>query len=390
MDNVLRGFLSGAPMWTAIQVIVPWAFANFYAPRVSFAEHPVWLGFLCLIVPVIHEFHFFCIHRLIHMPMLNKWVHSVHRNSINPSPWSSLSLHPVEHLSCFLTMFHHLILRSNPVIALYQLHVAGFGAVPGHVGFDRIEVTDETLVDSHAYIHYLHHKHFEVNCGDGLIPIAKWLGTFHDGSKAADEQMKARYRGEKARANARKSARTPAERSADRAGAPGPHIRSQRTAASRGKPGGKTRKTLQKKAAMPWIDACSAKDIDAEDVRRFDHGCRTFIIVRNHEDAYFRTGGMCTHEDVCLGDGLVVGNTFECPKHSSILVPMTGAPVLRDLDDVRRWPTIGDLIHMLAHMSPALHSTAHHIVDPMDLKVSHRHLHITCSSMKQSGKTFLG
>jgi sterol desaturase/sphingolipid hydroxylase (fatty acid hydroxylase superfamily) len=264
LDNVLRGFLSGVPTWTAIQVIVPWAFANFYAPRVSFAELPVWLGFLCLIVPVIHEFHFFCIHRLIHMPMLQKWVHSVHHNSINPSPWSSLSLHPVEHLSCFLTMFHHPILRSNPVIALYQLHVAGFGAVPGHVGFDRIEVTDETLVDSHAYIHYLHHKHFAVNCGDGLIPIAKWLGTFHDGSKAADEQMKARYRGKKARANARKSAGTPAERSADRAGAPGPHIRSQRTAASRGKPGGKTRKTLQKMSAMPWIDACSANDIDAE------------------------------------------------------------------------------------------------------------------------------
>jgi trimethylamine--corrinoid protein Co-methyltransferase len=41
-------------------------------------------------------------------------------------------------------------------------------------------------------------------------------------------------------------------------------------------------------------------------------------------------------------------------------------------------------------MSPALHSTAHHIVEPMDLKVSHRHLHITYSSMKHSDKTFMG
>ena len=61
-------------------------------------------------------------------------------------------------------------------------------------------------------------------------------------------------------------------------------------------------------------------------------------------------------------------------------------------DDVRRWPTIADLgtFHKLAHMSPALHSTAHHIVEPMDLKVSHRHLHITYSSMKHSDKTFMG
>ena len=69
---------------------------------------------------------------------------------------------------------------------------------------------------------------------------------------------------------------------------------------------------------MPWIDACATDDVDAEDVRRFDHGGRTFIIVRNHEDAYFCTDGMCTHEDVHLCDGLVVENTIECPKHSSI------------------------------------------------------------------------
>ena len=78
-------------------------------------------------------------------------------------------------------------------------------------------------------------------------------------------------------------------------------------------------------------------------------------------------------------------------KHS-IFVPMTGAPFIRDLDDVRRWPTIGDLnmFHKLAHMSPALHSTAHHIVEPMDMVVSHRHLAITYSSMKYSDKTFMG
>src|SRR5690606_31635993 len=40
-------------------------------------------------------------------------------------------------------------------------------------------------------------------------------------------------------------------------------------------------------------------------------------------------------------------------KHS-IFVPMTGAPFIRDLDDVRRWPTIADLndFHKLSHMSP--------------------------------------
>jgi len=76
----------------------------------------------------------------------------------------------------------------------------------------------------------------------------------------------------------------------------------------------------------------------------------------------------------------------------SIFVPMTGAPYLRDLDDVRRSPTLDDLamFHKLAHMSPALHSSAHHIVEPMDHPVAHRHLRITYSSMKHSDKIFMG
>ncbi len=76
----------------------------------------------------------------------------------------------------------------------------------------------------------------------------------------------------------------------------------------------------------------------------------------------------------------------------AIFVPMTGAPYMRDLDDVRRGPTIADLgtFHKLAHMMPALHSSAHHIVEPMDVVVSHRHLHITYSSIKHSDKIFMG
>ena len=75
-----------------------------------------------------------------------------------------------------------------------------------------------------------------------------------------------------------------------------------------------------------------------------------------------------------------------------IFVPMTGAPYLRDLDDVRRNPTLDDLanFHKLSHMLPAMHSSAHHIVEPMDHAISHRHLRITYSSMKHSDKTFMG
>ena len=76
----------------------------------------------------------------------------------------------------------------------------------------------------------------------------------------------------------------------------------------------------------------------------------------------------------------------------TVFVPMTGAPYLRDLDDRRRNPTLDDLamFHKLSHMLPAMHSSAHHIVEPFDHPISHRHLRITYSSMKFSDKMFMG
>jgi sterol desaturase/sphingolipid hydroxylase (fatty acid hydroxylase superfamily) len=135
-------------------------------------------------------------------------VHSVHHNSINPSPWSSLSMHPVEGFLYHSVAFIHLLIPSNPVVAIFQLHVAGFGAVNGHIGFDKLELTDEKAINSHAYAHYLHHKFFEVNYGDGAVPLDKVFGTWHDGTKEGDALMNARFEKKKARMNA-KAAKTP-------------------------------------------------------------------------------------------------------------------------------------------------------------------------------------
>jgi sterol desaturase/sphingolipid hydroxylase (fatty acid hydroxylase superfamily) len=209
-DNMMRAFGTGVPIWTAIEVGILHAFANGYVPWLSFAENPWYLFTLALLVPIIHETHFFVLHRTLHWRPLYKWVHSVHHNSVNPSPWSSLSMHPVEHLGYLGVALWHLVIPSNPIIALYQLHFAGFGAIPGHIGFDKIEITENAAFDSHAYIHCLHHKHFEVNYGDGLIPFDKWFGTFHDGSREGEARMRARYQKTKERANAKAQARSAA------------------------------------------------------------------------------------------------------------------------------------------------------------------------------------
>ena len=85
-------------------------------------------------------------------------------------------------------------------------------------------------------------------------------------------------------------------------------------------------------------------------------------------------------------------NNLPFGRDHSIFIPMTGAPFLRDLDDVRRNPTLEDLadFHKLSQMLPAMQSSAHHIVEPYDHPISQRHLRITYSSMKHSDKTFMG
>ena len=85
-------------------------------------------------------------------------------------------------------------------------------------------------------------------------------------------------------------------------------------------------------------------------------------------------------------------NNLPFGQDHAIFVPMTGAPYLRDLEDKRRNPTLDDLanFHKLSHMLPAIHSSAHHIVEPYDHPISQRHLRITYSSMKHSDKTFMG
>lgn len=206
IDNVLRTYLSGITMWTLVEVLMLWCFANGYATWLNWSEHPYWLALLLFLTPVIHEVHFFFIHRAIHWPPLYKWVHSVHHNSVNPSPWSSLSMHPVETFIYHSVALWHLVIPSNPLVALFQLNAAGYGAVNGHIGFDKLELTDETALDSHAYLHYLHHKHFEVNYGgDGLVPLDKWFGTWHDGTKEAQARMDARYAKKVERMNATKA-----------------------------------------------------------------------------------------------------------------------------------------------------------------------------------------
>ena len=104
---------TGVPVWTAYQALLGWSAANGCALTASFADQWVYLLALSFCVPIWHEFHFYCIHRLIHLPVLYKYIHSAHHHSVNPSPWSSLPMHPVEQVLYFSSCLIHLVIPSR-------------------------------------------------------------------------------------------------------------------------------------------------------------------------------------------------------------------------------------------------------------------------------------
>ena len=208
IDNFLRTFLSTVPLWTVVELVLLWAYANTWAVWLPWTTHWLWLSVVILIAPAIHEIYFFFLHRAIHWGPLYKHIHSVHHHSQNPSPWSSLSMHPGEGFPYMAEAWLHLLIPSNPVCAYFTLHSVGFGAVNGHLGFEKFELTETTTLDSHAYLHYLHHKYFEVNYGgDGLVPLDKLFGTWHDGTPESEARFRKRIVERKRREKARREAR---------------------------------------------------------------------------------------------------------------------------------------------------------------------------------------
>lgn len=61
---------------------------------------------------------------------------------------------------------------------------------------------------------------------------------------------------------------------------------------------------------------CSVDELKKGDIIRYDHDGKTYAIYRTVENDYYATEGMCTHGNIHLSDGLIIGKQIECPKHN--------------------------------------------------------------------------
>ncbi len=193
-DNMFWTFASAVPIWTAYEVGMLWAYANGLLPFINWESNPVWFVALLLLIPVIHDMHFYWIHRLIHWSPLYDKVHYLHHRNVNIGPWSGVSMHPVEHVLYFSGVLFFWLLASHPIHTIFLIQRAAISPAQGHTGFDRIKFGNRESFPVGTYFHYLHHQNFECNySGDGMPVFDGIFGTFHDGSDEAQERMNERF-----------------------------------------------------------------------------------------------------------------------------------------------------------------------------------------------------
>lgn len=195
-DNVFWSLTSGVAHLTFFQCISWWLMANGHIPRIEVAVAPSWswlwffLGFV--LIPVWSAFHFYWVHRLLHVPIVYKHVHSLHHKNINIGPWSGIAMHPVEHFLYISSLCIHWLVASHPLHIIFHLVWLGPGAAMSHSGYENLLVKDKRKLALGTFYHQLHHRYFECNYGNQEMPWDRWFGTFHDGSDECTKQTRER------------------------------------------------------------------------------------------------------------------------------------------------------------------------------------------------------
>ena len=191
-DNVFWSLTSGVAQLTTFQVATMWLMANGYAPTITFAANPVWFVLWLMLLPVWSAFHFYWVHRLLHIPFFYTRYHSLHHRNINIGPWSGLSMHPVEHFIYLTTLCVHWLVASHPIHLIFHVLYQGPGAAMTHTGYEDLLIKDKRRLALGTFYHQLHHRYFECNYGNQEMPWDRWFGTFHDGSTDATQETRNR------------------------------------------------------------------------------------------------------------------------------------------------------------------------------------------------------
>lgn len=124
----------------------------------------------CLVVFIAYEIYYFYLHRSMHHPLLFKYFHEKHHQSIQPTPQTGTSVNVLEAISFYsfyvIVLFFPLHFVTLLIVGL-NIKIASLSQHWGHEVFPSFFRKSKILkyINS-TYFHHLHHSdHFNKNYG---------------------------------------------------------------------------------------------------------------------------------------------------------------------------------------------------------------------------------
>jgi sterol desaturase/sphingolipid hydroxylase (fatty acid hydroxylase superfamily) len=138
--------------------------------------------FSIVLMIVLHDTWFYWTHRLMHHPKLYKYIHKVHHQSTDPSPFAAFSFHPLEALVeagayiifSFLFPVHLMALIGWQLLQMLLNVIGHLGYEIYPNGFNTHWLFKFKTPSTH---HNLHHSHFSGNYGLYFTWWDKWCKT---------------------------------------------------------------------------------------------------------------------------------------------------------------------------------------------------------------------
>ncbi|HMV43786.1 MAG TPA: sterol desaturase family protein [Leptospiraceae bacterium] len=135
-----------------------------------------------LFMLILHDAYFYWAHRFMHLKPIYKYIHKVHHESVDTTPYTAFSFHPLEaiveygiipiFIFSFPTHFYSLL--------IFQILMTGFNVI-GHMGYEiypknwlQIPILNWKTTSVH---HNLHHSKFNGNYGLYFTWWDKWMNT---------------------------------------------------------------------------------------------------------------------------------------------------------------------------------------------------------------------
>lgn len=158
-----------------------------------------YLIFSFILTLIFHDFYFYWTHRLMHHKSIFRYVHRVHHESTNPSPWAAYAFHPWEAVIQALVMpIMIFMFPLHPLVIFLFLTYMIIRNVIGHLGFEIFPkgwTKNKWLGWTTAVTHHnMHHERFNTNYGLYFTWWDRWMKTEDKEYEQKFDEVKSRSR----------------------------------------------------------------------------------------------------------------------------------------------------------------------------------------------------